>query len=81
MPDILVRDIDPELKRQVEQRAHEHRRSLSDEVKMLIRKGLLETREERGLGTALRDLVEREYRGDDLVFEQPGSVRRPPDFE
>lgn len=81
MPDILVRDIDPELKRQIDQRAREHRRSLSDEIKMLVRKGLLETREERGLGTALRDLVSREDRGDDLVFENSGSLRRPPDFE
>lgn len=81
MPDILVRDLDPELKRQIDQRARQHRRSLSDEVKMLIRKGLLETRQERALGTSLRDLVASEYRGNDLVFEDAGSLRQPPDLE
>ena len=40
MPDLLVRDIEDDLKRLIEDRARAHRRSLSDEVKLLVRRGL-----------------------------------------
>jgi len=39
------------------------------------------TADERGLGTAMLELVRPEDRGDDLVFEVPGEIRTPPDFE
>ena len=85
MSDLLIRDIDREIKRQIEQRARTHGRSLSDEAKLLIRKGLLqrndETKGERGLGTAMMELVRSEDRGDDLVFEVPGELSAPPKFE
>jgi plasmid stability protein len=85
MPDLLIRNVEPELKRQIEDRAQVHRRSLSDEAKLLIRKGLLEPNTEpadnRKLGTAMMELVRPEDRGDDLVFEVFGEVSRPPDFE
>jgi len=85
MTDLLIRDIDPDLKQQLEDRAQAHRRSLSDEAKLLIRRGLQappgETAGERGLGTAMWELVRPEDRGDDLVFEVPGEIRPPPDFE
>ncbi len=77
MSDLLIRGIYPDLKRQIEQRALAHRRNLSDEAKLLIRKGLLApgepTREERGMGTSMLELVRPEDRGDDLVFEVPTS--------
>ena len=81
MTDLLIRDIDAEMKRQIEERANTHRRSLSDEAKALIRKGLAGQEEELKLGTALCNLVAPEDRGDDLVFEFPEPVRPPPDFE
>ncbi len=81
MADLLIRDIDAEMKRQIEERANAHRRSLSDEAKSLIRKGLTGREDGRKLGTLLYSLVAPEDRGDDLVFEIPEPVRPPPDFE
>jgi plasmid stability protein len=85
MADLLIRNVEAELKRQIEERARVHRRSLSAETKLLIRKGLVEpareTNDERKLGTAMLELVRPEDRGDDLVFEIPGELSRPPDFE
>jgi plasmid stability protein len=86
MSDLLIRDIDPALKQQIEQRAQTHRRSLSDEAKLLIRKGLLapageQSIDQRGLGTAMLELVRPEDRGDDLVFEDQGEVSAPAEFE
>jgi plasmid stability protein len=81
MADLLIRDIDPELKRQIEERANAHRRSLSEEAKSLIRTGLTGQKGELKLGTALSHLIAPEDWGDDLVFEIPEPIRSPPDFE
>jgi plasmid stability protein len=81
MSDLLIRNIDPHLKRQLEASARAHRRSLSEEARMLLEKALLESPEERRMGTALLELVPEQYRGDDLTFEIPGDLSRPPDFE
>ena len=80
MPDLLIRDIDAEMKRQLEQRANAHHRSLSEEAKSLIRKGLGGRRELK-LGSALCGLIPLEDRGEDLVFEVPEPVRPPPDLK
>jgi plasmid stability protein len=83
--DLLIRNVESELKRQIEERAQAHRRSMSDEAKLLIRKGLSEPRivpqDDRKLGTAMMELVRPEDRRDDLIFEVPGEVSRPPDLE
>jgi len=81
MADLLIRNIDARLKRQIEERARKNRKSLSDEAKALIRKGLNEPGDQRKLGTELFNLVRPEDRGDDLVFEYSEPVSRPPDFE
>jgi plasmid stability protein len=85
MTDLLIRSIDPDLRRQLTRRAQAHRRSLSDEAKILLRNGLRQSRDERkgggGLGTAMRELVRPEDLGDDLIFEIPGDISSPPDFE
>ena len=81
MSDLLVRDIDDDLKRMIEDRARSHRRSLSDEVKALLREKLVPAREGRKLGTEMFNLVRPEDRGDDLVFEIPGEASPPPDLE
>ena len=81
MSDLLIRDIDDDLKRLIEARARAHRRSLSEEVKSLVRKGLDLPDKPIGMGTYLFSLVRPEDRGDDLVFEINGEVSDPPDFE
>jgi plasmid stability protein len=81
MPDLLVRDIDDDLKRLIEDRARSHRRSLSDEVKALLRERLVQTHDGRKLGSEMFNLVRPEDRGDDLVFEIPGEASPPPDLE
>lgn len=81
MTDLLIRDIDPDLKLLVEQRARTHNRNLSEEAKALIRAGLSVPEEGRKMGTWMRNLVQPEDRGDDLVFEVSGPESPPPDFE
>jgi plasmid stability protein len=81
MSDLLIRNIDFHLKRRLEASARSHRRSLSEEARMLLKKALLELPEKRRMGTALLELVPEKYRGDDLVFEVSGDLSRPPDFE
>jgi plasmid stability protein len=81
MSDLLIRDIDPELKRRLEHSAQKHDQSLSDEAKSLIRKGLSVATQDRKLGTEMFDSILPEDRGDDLVFEYRGDLPKPPDFE
>jgi antitoxin FitA len=81
MSDLLIRNIEPELKRLIEERARRSRNSLSEEAKALIRKGLNDNDKPRRLGTELFKLLPAEHRGDDLEFEIPGAVREPPDFK
>ena len=71
MTDLLVRDVDDDLKRLIELRARVHRRSVSDEVKALLREKLGNVRHDRKLGTEMFNLVRPEDRGDDLDFESP----------
>jgi hypothetical protein len=81
MPDLLIRDISVELKRQIERRARESEVSLSEAAKNLIETGLKggETPRRR-LGTELFELLPPEFRSDDLVFEIPDLADEPPDF-
>ncbi len=81
MANVLVRDIDPTLKRQLAERARAHRRSLSDEVKALIRQGMAEQPRQAGLGTRLLSMLPDEWRGDDLMFELPKDMPEPARFE
>jgi hypothetical protein len=81
MSDLLVRNIAPHIKRKIKARARAHGRSMSDEVKALIHKGLELPEPEFNMGDWLFSLVRPEDRGDDLVFEYPGDFPKPPDFE
>jgi hypothetical protein len=81
MSDLLIRDIDPRLKRELEESAQRHCLSLSDEAKSLIRRGLSVAPQDRKLGTEMFDSILPEDRGDDLVFEYRGDLPKPPDFE
>jgi hypothetical protein len=86
MPDMLVRDVDPEMRRRIKERARQGNRSISDELKVLIRWALEQKPAERTvippgkLGTYLFSMLEDEFRGDDLVFEVE-DYPKPPDFK
>jgi plasmid stability protein len=80
MSDLLIRNIDPKLKRRLEARARRSGRSLSEEAKTLINKALAETMPERGLGTELVKLF-RAAGGIELEEHPAQPPRRPPDFE
>jgi hypothetical protein len=80
--DLLVRNIKPQLKRQLVERARKHGQSLSAEAQELIQRGLAAPSPERDMGAWLYSLVPEQYRGDDLVFEIPDDgIITPPDFE
>ncbi len=81
MTNLLVRDIDPTLKRELEERARAHGRSLSEEAKALIRRGVAdEPRDAVALGTRLFKLLPDKWRGDDLVFDLPKDMPEPAEF-
>jgi plasmid stability protein len=69
------------LKRKIEERARAHRHSTSAEAIALLRQALVDPSNEHKLGTELFNLIRPEDRGDDLVFEYPGEMSEPPDFD
>ena len=83
MSDLLIRNIDAHLKEQLEESARAHHRSLSEEARLLLKQALVqsEDQDQRKMGTFLFNLVQPEFRGDDLVFEIEGDVGEPPDFK
>jgi plasmid stability protein len=83
MSDLLIRNMTSGMKRQIQERARIHRRSLSEEAKLLLHKALAtpELELEQNMGDWLTGLVRSEDRGDDLVFEYRGNFPKPPDFE
>jgi plasmid stability protein len=80
MTDLLIRDIDPELKRRLERLARRHGRSLSEEAKLLLGRGLVEAKQERPLGMELLELFEP-IRPIELEIPPRKPGRPPPDFE
>lgn len=81
MTDLLIRNVEPKLKRELEKRARANGRSLSEEAKILLEKGTAKPATEVGFGTRLFSMLPDEFRGDDLVFEVDEPVRKPPEFE
>ena len=81
MSDLLIRGIDAALKERLEESAQKNNRSLSEEAKLLIQRALATESGNRKLGTEMYNLVRPEDRGDDLVFEVPEPVSKPPNFE
>ncbi|MGH6736953.1 MAG: FitA-like ribbon-helix-helix domain-containing protein [Methyloceanibacter sp.] len=80
MTDLLIRNIDPKLKRRLETRARRSGRSLSEEAKSLLGRALAESPPPtRGLGTALVELFRSAPV--ELDIERREMPRRPPDFE
>lgn len=81
MSDLLIRKIDPRLKRELAKRARTHGRSLSEEAKRLLNSALMTPEPPQKMGTWMRSLLPPEFRGDDLVFEYKGKFPKPPDFD
>jgi len=81
MSDLLIRNIKPQLKRKLAERARKHGQSLSAEAQEILQRGLAIPSPERNLGEWLYSLVDEKHRGDDLVFEVPGGDIDPPDFK
>ena len=84
MADILLRDIPPEMKRQIKDLAHGHRRSLSNEVKHLLERALSQAPRAQGasgLGTQLKQLIAPEDWTDDFLQPRDQDERPAPDFE
>lgn len=81
MSDLLIRKVDPKLKRELEKRARANGRSLSDEAKTVLDKAINDRDPQKKMGTLMFSLLPAEYRGDDLVFEVPSEISEPPDFE
>jgi len=77
---LVIRNIDPELKRLVAKLAADSGQSLSDEAAALIRSAVCSDKR-LGLGDRLFNMVDPRHRGDDLVFEYKGSIGPPPDFD
>jgi plasmid stability protein len=80
MTDILIRNLNPELESLLREKAKATGKSISDVAKALIRKGLVEPSVERGLGTAIRNLLPSEAYGE---LEIPRDIENlpPPDFQ
>jgi plasmid stability protein len=74
MADVLIRNMDPQLKRRLQERARSHGRSPSEEAKEIIRGKLSETADQRKLGTEMFNMMRPEDRGDDLDFEYPAGM-------
>ncbi|MGA8171425.1 MAG: hypothetical protein WB816_11445 [Methylocystis sp.] len=82
MPDILIRDVRPELKREIEERARRNKRNLSREIEALLQQSLSLTEPaEPGLGTKLAQIFPKEYRMEDFLPPRDPGERPPPDFE
>jgi plasmid stability protein len=78
MPDLLLRNIDPDLKRRLAEQAKRHKRSLSAEATAILAETLA-PKPEKGLGTQLVELFEG-LGGDDLDLEYDELPGEPPDF-
>lgn len=85
MGDMLIRGIDEELKRNLEEQARRNRRSLSEEAILQIRKGLAhEQASTERAGDRLRALVQGSYFTDAelaaIEASRKETDREPPDF-
>jgi antitoxin FitA len=80
MSDLLIRNIDPALKRRLQEQARRSGRSLSEEAKRLLGRAMARTERARGLGTELVNLF-RSVGPIELEERRPEAPRRPPNFE
>ena len=80
MAQLLVRDIEDDVKRRLQERARKHGMSLAELVRDILRDAAKDTKPTEGLGTQIANL----FRGQGLDFEIPewhGEPVRPAKFE
>ncbi|WP_237684041.1 FitA-like ribbon-helix-helix domain-containing protein [Pseudaminobacter soli (ex Zhang et al. 2022)] len=82
---MLIRDLDPELKRQIEERSRRNRRSLSEEAIDLIRRGILvDQKGAARLGDRLRAIIGDVHFTDEeldaIAASRAEPDREPPSF-
>ena len=77
---LLIRDINPEFYRLLEERARLNGRSLAEEVEWLMGKALASPHSRIRMGTWMFSLVPTEYRCD-LDYEYDGPESPAPDFD
>jgi plasmid stability protein len=81
MPSLTIRHIEESLKSRLRVRAAAHGRSMEEEAHAILRAAFAsETREEKGLGSAINALF-RPLGGADLEQHPKESIREPPQFE
>jgi len=81
MSDLLIRNLDPELKRRIEERARLDGRSLSEAAKLLINRGLSQKALERPVGMLLVEHFKAVGQPIELEIGRHEPPRVPPDFE
>jgi hypothetical protein len=88
MSDLLIYDLDPVIRLELERRAQAHDRNVSDEAQAVLRNvldlpdtepGIEGPPPGMGLGTWLYSLTPPEFRVD-LDYEMPDVANDPPDF-
>jgi plasmid stability protein len=79
MVDLLIRNLNPDLERELRSRAAATGRSLSQTAQDVLRKKLFEPPNEYGLGTKLRNMLGTEGFVD-LDIPRDAEDRPPPDF-
>jgi len=81
MASITIRNLDDEVKMRLRVRAAEHRRSMEEEARLILRAAVGgESAPEKGLGTALRELF-KPFGGVDLELPPRGPMREQPSFD
>ena len=79
MVDLLIRNLNPDLERELRNRAAETGKSLSQTAQDVLRKKLFEPQNEYGLGTKLRNMLGPDGFAD-LDVTRELEDRSPPDF-
>ncbi len=87
MSDILIRNVPPDLKKQIETRAREHKHSLSREIERLLENALAQESASQvgqvkkgGLRARLAGLIPEEDWVDAFNISRDDDEREPPDF-
>jgi plasmid stability protein len=79
LPNLLIRDLQPDLERELKNRAKETGESLSSVAQKLMRRGMSPETQRKNFGIELRNLVAK-HGFVELEIERDKSSRRPPDF-
>jgi plasmid stability protein len=79
MVDLLVRNLAPDIESAIKAQAKESGSSVSDVAQKLLRKGLVQSIQKRGLASEIRSLIHPDDYVD-LDIKRDDADRPPPDF-